>query len=112
MGMELEETTLYWSFDEETDAEQVEILVRIFGVRAVRLDGPRNRTYTKVLVPSSKRKCGHVSFDLRKRVLELKVATHRANENGMVESGASDAPMYPPLVVAEGRTEKDYRFDL
>jgi hypothetical protein len=107
--MELEGTTLLWSFDEETEGEHLQILERIFGARAVLLEGPRKRKFVKVLMASSKRGCGEVSFDLSERVLRIKVATHRFNESGRDEAGAD---VTPELVVADGRSEKDYRFDL
>ena len=110
---ELHGTVLTWSFAELTEAQEHAVVKRLFGTRGVRLVGPRRRIYYKILMAiGGRRGASVIEFDLRTRILSIKVGAHRFNENGVSEAGAAITPAVEPTVVVAGGTAADYRFDL
>ena len=107
---EQEGDVLSWSFGEQSEAEQHSILTRLFGTRAVKVKGPRNRTYFKVLMAGDgKRGVGDVQYNLKTGMVTVTVVSHRFNENGEAEAGAKITPACTP---AKGKKESAYRFDV
>jgi hypothetical protein len=110
LEFELSGNELVYAFEDEDEAAQLAILVRLFGRRAVKVAGPRGRLYYKVLMPSSKRGCGVVTYNLDTQLLSVKVAVRRFNESGTLEGGGDD--VFPALVPAQGKQPAEYRYDL
>ena len=109
-SLDLEGDVLTWSFAQQSEAEQHRVLLRLFGTRAVKVKGPRGRTYVKVLMAGDgKRGVGDVEYDLKTGMLTVTVVSHRFNENGVAEAGA---PITPALTPVRGKKESDYRFDV
>ena len=90
---EIDGDELWFSFNHEDEKEQLKMLVRLFGRRAVLLEGPRQRRFTKVLMASSKRGAGIVRFNLHTHL----VGGHCMDVLITVPSLACAPPVCTPL---------------
>jgi hypothetical protein len=80
---ELHGTVLTWSFAELTEAQEHAVVKRLFGTRGVRLVGPRRRIYYKILMAiGGRRGASVIEFDLRTRILSIKVGAQRERRLG------------------------------